>query len=84
MAIITKPTPRSWRPKLLELLKSKSEGITRREIYEALEVSTKRDQTIILNTLIAMRKENEITVSNGIFRLPNNTNDPILNDQANR
>lgn len=69
MAIITKPAPRpSWRPKILELLKSKPEGINRREMYDALGATSKRDQTIILNTLIAMRKENEITVSNGVFR----------------
>ena len=71
MAIITKPTPRpSWRPKILELLASKPEGINRRDMYAVLGAETKRDQTIILNALIAMRKANEITVSNGVFDFP--------------
>jgi hypothetical protein len=59
MPVITKPKP----------LKSKPEGMTRRELYEVLEANIKRDQTIILNELIAMRKANDIAVSNGVFTL---------------
>jgi hypothetical protein len=72
MPVITRPQPRPlWRSKILELLKSKPVGITRRDLNEALGASTKRDQTIILNTLIAMRKADEINVSNGVFTLVN-------------
>ncbi len=71
MPVITKPKPRqSRRPAILEALKSKPEGMTRRELYVVLEATSKRDQTIILNELIAMRKANEIAVSNGVFTLP--------------
>jgi hypothetical protein len=68
MAVITKAKPRvSRRPAILEALKSKPDGMTRRELYEVLDATSKRDQTIILNELIAMRKDNDIAVSNGVF-----------------
>ena len=71
MPVITKPKPRpAWRPAILEVLKSRPGGITRKELYGVLNVTSKRDETIILNELIAMRKANDIDVSNGVFTLP--------------
>ncbi len=71
MPVITKPKPRpAWRPAIIEVLKSRPDGITRKELYEVLNVTKKRDETIILNELIAMRKTNDIAVSNGVFTLP--------------
>ena len=71
MAVITKPKPRpAWRPAILAALKARPEGMTRRDLYDVLQATSKRDQTIILNELIAMRKSNDIAVSNGVFTLP--------------
>jgi hypothetical protein len=70
MPVITKPAPRrSWRPAILEALKSRPEGMTRHELNEILKAESQRDRTIIMNELIKMRKANDIAVSNGVFTI---------------
>jgi hypothetical protein len=63
-----RPRRTGIRQQLLKLIKSKPKGMARRDLLNALDAHDKSGQQSVSNALAALKKQNAITASGGVYK----------------